>query len=95
MFLAYPFNPFNFVTATIFKVFSNFINCLFTAFFSRNFDMCKALFTAFFSRNFNMCKSISPKNLKRSKLGSLGLHQKVLKLCFLNISSLSFSSSVS
>ena len=81
MFLAYRFNSFNFVTATIFSKSSAVL--LITLLF--------ALFAAFFSRNFDMCKSISPRNLKISKLRSLGLHQKVLKLCFLNMSSLSFS----
>ena len=69
MFLAYRFNSFNFVTATIFSKSSAIL--LIT------------LFTAFFSHNFDMCKVILPKNLKRSKLGSLGLYQKILKLCFL------------
>ena len=81
MFLAYRFNSFNFVTATIFLKSSAIL--LIT------------LFSAFFSPNFDMCKFISPRNLKRSKLGSLGLHQKILKLCFLNMCSLPFSSSES
>ena len=81
MFLAYRFNSFDFVTVTIFSKSS--VILLITP------------FTAFCSCNFDMYKIISPKNLKRSKLGSLGLHQKILKLCFLNMSSLSFSSSES
>ena len=63
-----------------FKVVRNFINHLINCFFLRNFDMYKF---------------ILPTNLKRSKLGSLGLHRKILKLCFLNMSPLSFSSSES
>ena len=70
MFLAYRFNSFNFVTATIFLKSSS------TLFISSLFP----LFSAFSSRNVDMCKFISPRNLKRSKLGSLGLHQKILKL---------------
>ena len=81
MFLAYFFNAFNFVAATNFSKSSAIL--LIT------------LFVAFFSRNFDMRKFISPRNLKRSKLGSLGLHQKNLKLCCLNMSFLSFSSSES
>ena len=85
MFLTYHFNCFNFATATIFlKSSSTFIIALLFP-----------LFSAFSSRNVDICKFISPRNLKRSKLGSLGLHQKILKLCFLNMSSLSFSSSES
>ena len=80
MFLAYRFNSYNFVTATIFSKSS--VILLITP------------FTAFFLSNFDTYKFISPKNLKRSKLGSFGLHQKILKLCFLNISSLSFSTSI-
>ena len=85
MFLAYRFNSFNFVTAIIFSKSSAVL--LITLLF--------ALFAAFFSRNFDMYKSISPRNLKISKLRSLGLHQNLLKLCFLNMFSLSFSSSES
>ena len=81
MFLAYHFNSFDFVTATTFLKSS--VILLITP------------FTAFSSCNFDIYKFISPKNLKRSKLGSFGLHQKILKLRFLNISSLSFSSSES
>ena len=83
MFLLYCFNSFNFVIATIFSKSSAIllIALLFT------------LFAAFFLCNFDMCKCILPRILKRSKLGSLGLHQKNLKLCFLNMSSLSFPSS--
>ena len=79
MFLAYRFNSFNFVTATIFSKSSAIL--LIT------------LFAAFFSRNFDMRKFILPRNLKRSKLGSLGLHRKILKLYFQNMPSLSFLSS--
>ena len=81
MFLAYRFNSFNFLTATIFSKSS--VILLITS------------FAAFSSRDFDMYKSISPENLKRSKLGSSGLHQKILELFFLNMSSLSFSSSES
>ena len=66
MFLAYRFNSFDFVTVTIFSKSS--VILLITA------------FTTFSSRNFDMCKIISPKNLKRSNSGLLGLHQKILKL---------------
>ena len=62
MFLAYRFNSFDFVTATIFSKSS--VILLITP------------FTAFSSRNFDMYKIISPKNLKRSNSGSLGLHRK-------------------
>ena len=79
MSLAHRFNSFNFVTLTIFS--------------KSSVILLITLFTAFFSRYFDSDKFISPKNLKRSKLGSFGLHQKILKLCFLNMSSLSFSSS--
>ena len=85
MFLAYRFNSFNFVTATIFSKSSAIL--LITLLF--------ALFAPFFSHNYDKCKFILPINLKRSKLGSLGLHRKILKLCFLKMSSLSFSSSES
>ena len=85
MFLAYCFNFFDLVTATVVSKSSAIL--LIALLF--------ALFAAFSMRNFDMCKFISPRNLKRSKLGSLGLHQKILKLCFLNMSSLSFSSSES
>ena len=78
MFLTYRFNSFDFVTATIFSKSSVILLII--------------SFAAFFSRNFDMCKFILPTNLKRSTFGSLGLHQKILKLCFLNMSSLSFSS---
>ena len=81
MFWAYRFNFFDFVTATIFSKSS--VILLITP------------FTAISSRNFDMYKIISPKNLKRSNSGSLGLHQKILKLCFLNKFSLSLSSSES
>ena len=50
------------------------------------------LFTEFFSCNSDMHKIISPKNVKRLKLGSLRLHRKTLELCFINVSSLSFPS---
>ena len=76
MFLTYHFNSFNFVTATIFSKSS--VILLITP------------FTAFFSCNFDTYEFISPKNLKRSKLRSFGLHQEILKLCFLNMSSLFF-----
>ena len=85
MFLAYCFNSYNFVTATIFLKTSS--TWLIASLFP--------LFSAFSSRNVDMCKFISLRNLKRSKLESLGLHRKILKLCFLNMSSLSFSSSES
>ena len=52
-------------------------------------------FTALSLCNFDMYKIILLKNLKRSNSGLLELHQKILKLCFLNMSSLSFSSSES
>ena len=81
MFLAYRFNSFDFVTATIFSKSSAIL--LITS------------FAAFFSRNFDARKFISPTDLKRSELGSLELHRKTLKLCSLNMSSLSFSSSES
>ena len=81
MFLAYLFNSSNFVTATFFLKSS--VILLITP------------FTEFFPCNLDTYKFISPKNLKRPKLGSFGLHQKILKLCFINMSSLSFSSSVS
>ena len=61
MFLAHRFNSFNFVTATIFSMCSAILLI--------------ALFAAFSSHNFDMCKLILPRNLKRSKLGSLGLHR--------------------
>ena len=82
MFLTYRFNSFDFVNTTILSNSSAIL-------------LIALLAAFFFSRSFDMCKFISSKNLKRLKLGSLGLHQKVLKLCFLNISSLSCSSSVS
>ena len=53
------------------------------------------LLTEFLLCNSDTHKFISPKNLKRSKLGSFGLHQKILKLCFINMSFLSFSLSES
>ena len=83
MFLRYRFNSFNFVTATIFLSISFEVILLIT------------LLTEFLSCNSNTHKFILPKNLKRSKLGSFGLHQKILKLCFINMSFLSFSSSES
>ena len=76
MFLAYCFNSFNFVTTIIF---SNSLAIL-----------SITEFTTCFSCNFDVCKFISPTNLKRSKLASLGLHRKILKLCHLKISFLSF-----
>ena len=81
MILAYRFNFFDFVTATIFSKCS--VILLITP------------FTAISLHNFDMYKIISPKNLKRSNSGSLRLNRKILKLCFLNMSSLSFSSSES
>ena len=81
MFLAYRFNSFKFVPATIFSK-SSAISLI-------------ALFAAFYPRNVDMCKFILPRNLKRSKLESLGLHRNILKLWLLNMSSLSFSSSES
>ena len=81
MLLAYRFNSFDFVTATTFLISS--VILLITP------------FTAFSLRNFDMYKIILPKHLKRSNSGSLGLHQKNLKLCFLNIFPLSFLSSKS
>ena len=68
MFLTYCFNSFNFATATIFL--------------KSSVILLITLFTAFFLHNFDTYKFISPKNLKRSKLGSFGLHLKILKLCF-------------
>ena len=44
---------------------------------------------------FHTYKFILPTNLKGSKLESLGLHWKILKLCFFNISFFSFSSTES
>ena len=85
MFLSYCFNCFNFVTATIFSKSSAIL--LIALLF--------ALFAAFFLRNFDMCKFILPGNLKRLKIRSMGLPQKILKLCFLNMSYFSFSSSES
>ena len=79
MFLACRFNYFDFAIATIFSKSSSTL--LITS------------FVGFFSRD--MCQFISSTILKRLKFGSLGLHQKILKLCFLNMSSLSFSSSES
>ena len=81
MFLTYLFNSFNFVTATIFS--------------KSSVILLITLFTEFFSCNSDTYKFISPKNLKSSKLGLFGLHQKNLKLRFLNMSSMSFSSSES
>ena len=75
MSLPYRFNSFDFVTPTIFSKSS--ATLLIALLFP--------LFSAFSSRNFDMSKFISPRNLKRSKLGSLVLNQKILKLCFLNI----------
>ena len=66
MFLAYRFNSFDFVTVTIFS--QSLVILLITP------------FTAFSLPNFDMYKIISPKNLKRSNSGLLGLHQKILKL---------------
>ena len=66
MFLAYCFNSFDFVTATIFSKSS--VILLITP------------FTAFSLRNFDMYKIISPKNVRKSNSGLLGLHQKNLKL---------------
>ena len=66
MFLAYGFNSFAFVTATIISKSS--VILLITP------------FTAFCSCNFDIYKIISPKDLKRSNSGLLGLHQKILKL---------------
>ena len=79
MFLIYRFNSFEFVAVTIFSKSSAIL--------------LTTSFAAFFSHNFDMCKFILPRNLKRSKLGSLGLHRKILKLCFQNMPSLSFLSS--
>ena len=76
MFLASRFNSFNFITTIIFSKSLTILSIT-------EFSTC-------FSRNFDVCKFISPTNLKRSKLGSLGLHQKILKLCLLKISFLSF-----
>ena len=80
MFLAYHFNSFNFVTAPIFLKSS--LTLLIALLF--------LLFSAFSPCNVDTCKFILPKNLKRSKLGSLGLHQKILKLRFLNVFSFFF-----
>ena len=66
MFLAYSFNSFDFVTATIFSKY--LIILLITP------------VTAFSSRNFDMYKILLPKNFKRLNSESLGLHQKNLKL---------------
>ena len=66
MFLENCFNSSDFVTATIFS--KSLVILLITP------------FTAFSSRNFYMYKIISTKNLKRSNLGLLGLHQKILIL---------------
>ena len=63
MFLAYRFNSFNFVTATIFLKSS--VILLITP------------LIAFFSRNFDMYEFISPKSLKRSKLGYLDYIEKI------------------
>ena len=68
MFLAYLFNSFNFVIATIFL--KSLVILLITS------------FTEFLSRNSDTYKFISPKNLKRLKLGSFGLHPKILKIMF-------------
>ena len=66
MFLAYRFNTFDFVNATIFsKSSASFLDQLIRCFFSRNFDMYKF---------------ILPTNLNLSKLGLLALHQEILKL---------------
>ena len=81
MFLRYRFNSFNFATATIFS--------------KSSVILLITLLTEFFSCNSDTHKFISPKKLKRSKLGSFQLHRKILKLCLLNMSSLSFSSSES
>ena len=59
MFLAYRFNSFDFVTVCNFSNSSVILINPFTA-----FSLC----------NFDMYKIISPKNLKRSNSGSLGLH---------------------
>ena len=66
MFLAYRFSSFDFVTVTIFS--KSLVILLITP------------FTAVSSRNVDMYKFILPTNLKKSKLGSLRLHQKILKL---------------
>ena len=66
MFLAYRFNSFDFITANIFL--------------KSSVVLLINPFTAFSSRNFDMYKIISPKNLKRSNSGLLGLHQKILEL---------------
>ena len=81
MFLGYRFNSFDFFTGTIFSKSSAIL--LMTS------------LAAFSFLNFDMCKFILPTSLKWSKLGSLGLHRKILKLCILNMPSLSFSSSES
>ena len=80
MFLAYRFNSFNFVTIFLKSSSALLIALLFP------------LFSAFSSRNVDICKFISPKNLKRSKLGSLGLHQKNFEIMIFKHDSLSFSS---
>ena len=81
MFLTYHFSSFNIVAVTIFLKSS--VILLITP------------FTAFSSHNYDMYENISPNNLIRSNSGSLGLDQKIFKLCFLNIFSLSFSLSES
>ena len=66
MFLAYRFNSFDFITATIFAMSSVILFV--------------TPFAAFSSRNFDIYKIILPKDLKRSNSGLLRLHRKILKL---------------
>ena len=63
MFLTYRFNSFNFFTSTIFSKSSVILLII--------------SFATIFSCNLDMYKFISPRNLKRPKLGSFGLHRKV------------------
>ena len=87
MFLGYCFNSFDFVTAT--KSSAILLITAFTALSLCNFDMYKIISLK------NLKRSNSLKNLKRSNSELLELHQKILKSCFLNMSSLSLSSSES
>ena len=66
MFFPCRFNSFDFATVIIFP--------------KSSVVLLITLITAFPSCNFDMYKIISPKNLKRSNSGLLGLHQKILKL---------------
>ena len=67
IFPVYCFNYFILVTGTIFSKSSVLLSI----------TLLIPLFSVFSLRNSNTYKLISPKNVKTSKLGSFGLHQKI------------------